>query len=235
MEPARRVHARFVARENRFVVRAERRGGTVRAYLPNTARLADVLVPRAPLVLVPADDPRRRTRWTVTRVWDGTWVALDAAAAADLVAGRLREGGALPGWPATVGLRREVACAGHRFDLALDLADGTGGLVEVKSLSRARDGVAPLSSTPSSRGVAHLGALAGLAGAGWRAAVVFVVQRSDARVLDLAAPADPAWVAAVRDARERGVAVAAYACDVDEREIALGAPLPVRDGAGSPG
>lgn len=32
-----------------------------------------MLVPGAPLVLAPADDPARMTRWTVTRVCDGTW------------------------------------------------------------------------------------------------------------------------------------------------------------------
>ena len=88
--------ARFVARENRFVILAERDGGDlVRAHLPNPARLTDVLVPGARLVLVPTDDPRRRTRWTVTRVWDGTWVALDAGAAAAAVAEHLRAGGGL--------------------------------------------------------------------------------------------------------------------------------------------
>lgn len=135
--------ARFVARENRFVVRARRADGeVVRAYLPNTARLTDVLVPEAELMLEPATAPHRRTRWTVTRVWDGTWVALAAGGAADLVADRLRAGHPVTGWPATRDLRREVTRDGHRFDLEVDRADGRTGVVEVKSLSRARGGIA---------------------------------------------------------------------------------------------
>lgn len=225
--------ARFLARENRFVVRAARADGEeVRAYLPNTARLTDVLVPGARLVLAEAAEPARRTRWTVTRVWDGTWVALEAARAADLVAGHLEAGGALPGWPAPAAVTREVARGGHRFDLAVDLAGGESGVVEVKSLSRARDGAAPLSGTPSARGAAQLAALGELAAAGERAAVVFVVQRGDVAALDLAADADPGWVAAARRARREGVEVLAYACDVGAAHLRLGSPLAVRDAGG---
>lgn len=220
--------ARFVARDNRFVVRARRDDGTeVRAYLPNTARLTDVLVPDAALVLEPTDAPHRRTRWTVTRVWDGTWVALAAGVASDLVADHLAGGGRLPGWPALTTVRREVHRDGHRFDLEVDRADGVTAVVEVKSLSRARDGVAPLSGTPSTRGVGHLRTLGALAAAGTPTAVVFVVQRGDVEVLDLRAPADPAWVTAVRGAIESGVQVVAHRCEVDPDHLALGPAITV--------
>ena len=230
-----RAHAAsFVARQNRFVVHARLEDGEmVRAYLPNTARLTDVLRPDAHLLLLRSDDPRRRTAWTVTRVWDGTWVALEAGAASALVADHLAAGGRLPGWPPPVRLQRERVHGGHRFDLELALADGRTGVVEVKSLSRARDRVAPLSTTPSTRGVAHLDALARMAAGGVPTAVVFVVQRADVDVLDVGAPADPAWVVAVRRARHLGVGVVGFACEVDERTIRLGRRLEVRDGSAS--
>ena len=227
------AHPRFLARDNRFVVRAELPDGeVVRAYLPNTARLQDLLVPGAPLRLAPADSPGRRTAWTVTRVWDDTWVALAADVASSLVADHLVAGGELPGWPAITEVRREVAHGRHRLDLEVTLADGRRALVEVKSLSRAKDRIAPLSSTPSARGVDHLAALARVAQAGTPAAVVFVVQRGDVDVLDLAAPADPAWQTAVREARAAGVHVVAFACEVGEHDARLSRELEVRD-AGS--
>lgn len=225
-------YARFVARENRFVARVRRDDGeVVRAYLPNTARLTDVLVPGARLVLQATDAAHRRTGWTVTRVWDGTWVALAASVAADLVAEHLQAGGVLPRWPATVAVRREVTRDGHRFDLEVDRVDGRTGVVEVKSLSRGRGGVAPLSGTPSTRGVAHLRTLGALARAGTPAGVVFVIQRGDVEALDLSAEADPAWVAAVRTARAEGVDVVAHACEVSPDTLALGPLVDVRDSA----
>ncbi len=222
------ARARFVSRENRFVVSARLDDGSdevVRAYLPNTARLGDVLVPDAELVLQPSDAPHRRTSWTVTRVWDGTWVALAAGVASQLVVDHLRDDGDLPGWPPVTAVRPEVTRDGHRFDLEVDLADGRTGVVEVKSLSRVRGGIAPLSGTPSTRGVAHLATLARLARDGVPTAVVFVVQRGDATVLDVGAPADADWVRAVRGAHEAGVHVLAYRCRVGPATLELEAPL----------
>jgi sugar fermentation stimulation protein A len=227
--------ARFVARENRFVVTAARDGGeVVHAYLPNTARLHDLLTPGALILLAPNADPSRRTRWTVTRVWDGTWVALVADAAVDLVVQHLEGGDRLPGWPAVVDHRREVTSGRHRIDLEVTLAGGRRALVEVKSLSRARARIAPLSSTPSRRGVSQLAELARAVAAGALAAVVFVVQRDDVDVLDLAAPADDAWRTAVRAARQAGVEVMAFACTVDEEQSRLSRTLAVRDERSSP-
>lgn len=219
-------HARFVARENRFIVHARRTAGElVRAYLPNTARLTDLLTPAAPLLLRPADDPGRRTAWTVTRVWDGTWVSLEAGEASRLVADHLAVAGRFATWPAIRSLTREVRVGEHRLDLAVVLTDDTPALIEVKSLSRARSGVAPLSSTPSSRGRAQLALLAQMAQGGDRVGVAFVVQRADAQRLDVTAPADPGWQAAVIAAREQGVTVVAYRCTVEPDATRIAAEI----------
>lgn len=226
------VLARFVARDNRFVCRARLDSGeVVRAHLPNTARLRDLLVADARLVLRPSPDPRRRTAWTLTRVEHGdTWVSLEAAAAADLVAAHLRGGAALPGWPPTVAVHQEVASGAHRLDLALSLADGSSALVEVKSLSRSVGRRAPLSATPSTRGVAQLRHLGERARSGHRCAVVFVVQRADVEVLDLEAPAAPDWTTAVHEARRAGVVMTAFRCEVTPTTVRLDRALPVVDG-----
>lgn len=225
--------AAFVSRLNRFVVLARRSSGEqVRAYLPNTARLTDLLVPGAEVILVANEDAARSTAWTVTRVWDGTWVALAANGAADLVAEHLRAGAALPGWPRPTAVRREVSRAGRRFDVEIEREDGRTAVVEVKSLSRAHQRTAPLSATPSTRGVAHLEALGLLAGQGLPTALVFVVQRDDVDRLDVAAEAEVGWVQAVREARARGVDVFAYACHVTLEEVRLARVLPVVDEPG---
>ncbi len=222
--------AAFVARENRFVATVTRRSGeVVRAYVPNTARLTDLLRPGVEVVLERSVVPTRRTDWTLTRVWDGTWVAVEAGRAADLVGAHLGSGATLPGWPAVVGVERERTVGSHRFDLEVALSSGERAIVEVKSLSGARGGLAPLSATPSSRGVAQLATLAHLAGSGQRVAVAFVVQRGDVDALDLTAEADPGWHRAVQHARQAGVHVVAYRCEVTPTTTRLGAALPIRD------
>ena len=228
--PGQDQRGRFVRRENRFVATVARVDGElVRAYLPNTARLKDLLRPGVEVVLAPNAAAHRRTAWTLTRVWDGTWVSLEASGAATLVADHLASGATLPAWPAVVEVHREVTVGAHRFDLELILDGGERALVEVKSLSGARQRAAPLSATPSARGAAQLGALGRLAGAGHRVAVVLVVQRGDVDVLDLTAEADPGWRAAVVAARQAGVHLVAYRCRVTPTSVDLDRRLPIRD------
>ena len=228
--PGHVERGRFVRRENRFVATVARNDGQrVRAYLPNTARLRDLLRPGAEVALSPNAAVHRRTAWTLTRVWDGTWVSLEASGAATLVAEHLTSGATLPAWPEVIEVHREVTVGAHRFDLEVVLAGGERALVEVKSLSGARQRAAPLSATPSTRGAAQLGALEQLAGAGRRVAVVLVVQRSDVDLLDLTADADPGWRAAVVGARQAGVHLLAYRCRVTPSSVDLDRPLPIRD------
>lgn len=223
---------RFVRRENRFVARVARADGEqVRAYLPNTARLQEVLRPGVEVVLRSSAASHRRTAWTLTRVWDGTWVSLEASTATSLVVDHLGSGGSLPGWPVPTAVRREVSRGAHRFDLELLLPGGGRGLVEVKSLSRARGRVAPLSRTPSTRATAQLAALARLAADGERVAVVLVVQRGDVDRLDLTADADPGWQRAITAARQAGVHCTAYRCVVAPDTARLAGHLRIRDRA----
>jgi sugar fermentation stimulation protein A len=230
-----REHARpyalatLLGRENRFVVSVRLGSGEVtRAYLPNTARLHDLLRSDASVVLEATDDPRRTTRYTATRVTDrGAWVSLEAARASDHVATHVCGTGGLPGIDEVLEVEREVRVGAHRFDFLLRTPAGDEVIFEVKSLSRAVGSDAPLSATPSIRGVAHLKALADLVREGGRAAVAFVVQRGDVDRLVVGHHADPAWVAAVREAHGAGVAIIAFRCHVDPTTVALDRAIPV--------
>jgi sugar fermentation stimulation protein A len=223
------VTAELLARENRFVVSVRLGSGeAARAYLPNTARLHDVLIPGAPLVLRRTDDPRRLTRFTATRVADGDeWVSLEAARALDVVAEHVHAAG-LPGLgEVVVELEREVRMGRHRFDLRAWTAGGDAAIVEVKSLSRAVGREAPLSATPSVRGMAHLAALADLVRGGERAVAAFVVQRGDVDRLVVGPHADPGWTNAVRGADDAGVSIVAYRCHVGPATIRIDRAIPV--------
>jgi sugar fermentation stimulation protein A len=221
------VRARFVDRPNRFLAIAELDdGGRVAAYLPNTGRLRHLATPGRPLILRRDGTPPRTTEYTVTRAWDGCWVALEASRAPHLLAAWLLAGHPLGGFGTVSELRHEVAAGGHRLDLVATTDTGRVW-VEVKSGGRSVTGTALLSQTPSSRGVAHLATLAGLAAAGEHTVVAFVVQRGDARRLLVGGDADPGWIDAVRAAHEAGVTVMAVGCDVTETTVMVVRALPV--------
>lgn len=221
------VSASFVSRPNRFVVVAQLEGGPeISAYLPNTGRLSHLMQPGRPLLLRFDGGPSRRTEFTVIRAWDDCWVALEASKAPGLLKGWLMRGNPFPGFGRVDEMRSEVAVEGHRLDLLL-LREPESMWVEVKSGGRARNGVALLSKTPSVRGASHLATLARLAGSGERSAAAFVLQRGDVDSLSVGGDADPGWVDAVRSAREAGVVVAAFACDVTATDVRIARMVPV--------
>ncbi len=221
------VPARFVERPNRFVVMARCRGRLVKAASRDPGRLRELLWPGARLRLAPAPPgSARKTRYTVALVRHRrTWVSLVPALANDVLATALRRG-AVPGLRGARVVAREVTHGRSRFDMLLG---GRGGrrLVEVKSATLVEGRLALFPDAPTLRGARHLRELSAHVRAGGRAAVVFVVQRADADALCPHAGNDPAFAAALREARRAGVRVLAYACRVSPRGVALARRIPV--------
>ena len=81
---------------------------------------------------------------------------------------------------------------------------------------------------PTVRGQAHLRLLMDLQRKGANTAVVFVIQRPDARLFAPHRDADPAFAEALREAARSGVRVLAYRCQVTLATLAIAAPVPVR-------
>lgn len=222
------VPARFVSRPNRFVIRARCGARVVRAASADPGRLRELLRPGATLLLRPAPaGSSRRTRYTAVLVRHrGVWVSLVPALANAIVASALARGGA-------EGLRgfrvagREVRHGHSRFDLALE-GRGRRWLVEVKSATLVLSGLALFPDAPTLRGARHLRELRRHVERGGSAAVVFVVQRSDAAALAPHTGNDPAFAEALREAARAGVKVHAYACRVTPRGAALLRRIPVR-------
>ena len=220
------VEGRFLARENRFRVRVEVDGQPVPAYLPNSGRLTELLVPGRPCRLVPHPDPRRRTPLDLLLVeYAGILVSVDARLPGPLFAEAVTEG-RLSEFSGFVHLEWEVRCGESRLDFRLA---GPGGLlwVETKSVTLVEGGVALFPDAPTLRGQRHLHQLAAQVKCGERAAVVFVVQRPDAEAFMPHVRADPAFAAALVEVARAGVRIYAFRCDVRPDEIRITAPVPV--------
>ena len=229
------VEGRFLERPNRFVVHVELDDGReVRAYLPNTSRLTELLEPGRTMLLEPADDESRSTDYTVRRIDDGRWVSVEATGAETVVEQEMANTGRLPGLGPVEEWRSQVTHHEHRFDFLLTRPDGSETWLEVKSLSRCFDGDAILSGTPSRRGVDHLDTLGEMAEAGLETALVFVLQRPDPERLLLGegpdgADVDADWLSAVRRARRRDVDILAHRCRITPTNAWIEGRIPVVD------
>jgi sugar fermentation stimulation protein A len=132
-------------------------------------------------------------------------------------------GGLLPDYPQ---VQPEVFLDHSRIDFRLSGVNGVCW-VETKSVTLVVDGIARFPDAPTSRGRRHLATLAAARQAGDEAAVVFIVQRSDAASFAPHQTADPAFNDALRQAAAAGVAVRAYRCHVSLQRIEIDREIPV--------
>ena len=202
----------LVIRRNRFVADVSVDGHAALAHVPNTGRMAELMVPGATVVLRPAPlgSDRRTAYDLVTVCYAGRWVGVDARIPPALVIDAWRSGilSALADYSS---VRREVRYGGSRLDLLFGGAPGMA-YVEAKSVNLVEEGIGLFPDAPTVRGVRHLMELRDAVRHGHRAAVCFVVQRDDVRVLRPHAVADPAFAEALADVTAAGVEAYAIAC-----------------------
>jgi sugar fermentation stimulation protein A len=229
----------FVRRYKRFFVDVVLDDGTpATAHTANTGAMTGLLTPGAPVLLSVHDTARRALPLELEAIDPGHGFVACNTVRANRVAEAFLRAGVIDGLTTALGpLAREVRVGD---DTRIDFALGDV-LVEVKSVTLRRDGGRGLfPDAVSERGRKHLGVLAARARAraredirgdgGVRAALLFLVQRSD--VVDVAAAADidPAYAAALADAHAAGVLLRAarVIVDVEAAGLRFGGLVPVR-------
>jgi sugar fermentation stimulation protein A len=127
-------------------------------------------------------------------------------------------------------VRAEVAVSGgSRLDFCLrdHPNDPRPAFVEVKSVTMEEGGVALFPDAVTTRGRRHMETLAKLHREGFRAVVLFIVQRVDCDTMAPADAIDPEYGEALRDAVKQGVEVVAMRARVKARAIRLEGQIPV--------
>ena len=167
--------ARFVERPNRFLVRCERRGRQIDAFLPNSGRLQELLLPGRLLRVIEEEKPgTRKTAYTVVAVdLDGAPVMLHTHKT-NAVARYLLERRLIPGLENAEIVKQEKTVGHSRFDFLLSRG-GEEVLLEVKSCTLFGKRVAMFPDAITARGERHLRELARAPENGAHGAVLFVV------------------------------------------------------------
>ncbi len=221
------VSAIFVKRMNRFLVAVERDGEEFEAFLANSGRLREILVSGRRLLLRSACDRfmsgrsahgKRRTGFDVLGAFlEESFVTIDSRLPGALVKEALLAG-SLPEFRGYHLIRGEPAFGRGRFDFLLE----PSCFLEVKGCTLVRHRVALFPDAPTLRGRRHLEELAQGRKAGYRACVIFVVQREDAEVFRPNWETDPGFGQALTGAMDAGVEAFAYAscCQAGELKIA---------------
>lgn len=231
--PGPQVPAFFKRRLNRFMALVETGQEELYVHVPNSGRLAELLLPGAPVYLTPRQGEKRKTAFdlTFTAVPAGKgWVCIDSQAA-NMLLGQYFAGANLL-FPDFRLIGREVSLGKSRLDFLLGSREGVSdpGLlyVEAKCVTLVKTGKrAFFPDAPTARGRQHLEELTRLVKKGERAAVVFLVQREDALSFSPNDSMDPAFGAALRNALSAGVAARALVCSVIPGSLVLKREIPV--------
>ena len=227
----RLVRARLVRRYKRFLADALLDDGrAVTAHCPNTGSMMGVCEPGSTVWLSPKQGGKLDWGWELIEdasLGAPTMVGINPMnpnrlAEEAIRAGRVAE---LTGYPV---LRREVRYGSEnsRIDLLAEAPGRPTCYIEIKNVHlRRKAGLAEFPDSVTSRGAKHLRELAQMVHLGHRAVMFYLVQRQDCDRFAVAADIDPAYAAALTQARSQGVETICYACRISPAEIALERPL----------
>ncbi|MBN2163806.1 MAG: DNA/RNA nuclease SfsA [Pontiellaceae bacterium] len=216
------IFGTLIRRYKRFLVDVELEDGSlITAHCPNTGRMTTCAEPGWRVALSDSQNPKRKHRYTWELVHNGQcWICVNTGRANGMaheaVSGGLISG--LSGYPT---LLREQQFGNSRFDLLLEDGDQKC-YVEVKNVTLlAEDGFYAFPDAVTERGRKHLLELIEVVRAGHRAAMLYVIPRSDGSGFRAAYEIDSAYAEALNVATAAGVEIYAWEALVHPDEIRL--------------
>jgi sugar fermentation stimulation protein A len=155
------VEGVFLQRHNRFEVECLVKGIPLRAHLPNPGKLLELLLPGAPLLLIPRQEGKLPYR-VLAVAREGSWVMVDTLRTNALAAYLLRNN-LVPGLEGSEMLQAEYSLGNSRFDFLLR-KEGAPFFLEVKSCTLFQRQLVMFPDAETSRGRKHVEELTALAG-----------------------------------------------------------------------
>lgn len=204
----------------------------VTAHCANSGSMAGLKDAGCAVWLSPATNPKAKLdyKWELVDI-DGTLVGINTAHPNRLVAEAILDH-SIPELDGYRKLRREMKYGQNsRIDIFLSDSgtDAPDCYVEVKSVTLSRaPGIGEFPDAVTVRGTKHLQELTQMVRDGHRAVMIYLMQRSDCGVFQIAADIDPAYAAALKTAMDTGVEAICYYCNLTPKEIIVAGRIPVR-------
>ena len=205
-------------------------GQEITAHCPNPGAMLGLNTPGLGAWVSRSNNPKRKLAHTLELVEaDGGLVGINTMHPNRLVAEALAAH-AVAEFTGYTSHRREVRYGTNsRVDFLLEAPDRAQCWLEVKNCHLMRTpALAEFPDCVAARSTRHLRELEAMAAAGDRAAVLFIVQRTDCHRFAPAGDCDPAFAAALERVQGAGVEVYVYGCKIDVTGVHLAAPIELK-------
>lgn len=227
------IPATLISRYKRFLFDAVLEDGTtITGSCPNTGSMRGLTTSGSRVWLSQHDSPTRKYRHCLELVEaDGTIVGINTGMPNKLAEEAIREQ-RIPSLSGYTTFRREQKYGiNSRIDFLLSAPGRPDAYVEVKNVHFMRhQGLAEFPDTATKRGAKHLEELGDAAQAGYRAVMLYLIQRGDCDRLRICGDLDPVYSAAFQRAMRRGVEAYAMKCCISSREIIANEMVAIDDG-----
>lgn len=228
-KPGEVMKAKFVDRPNRFLGRVELNGKVEEAFIPNPGRMYELMIPGKTVFVRHMLGDHRKTKLDMIAVnHQGVLISIDSNLPNRFIRGLLENRG-LDMFSGYDTVEPEPRVFEGRFDFKLT---GSGGVtfIEVKSCTLVEEGHASFPDAPTVRGARHMRHLAKSLRTknASRAAVVFVIQRPDAKIFSPNDETDPEFGDALRYAHTQGVDIIPLSTEIIDWSLSLIGVIPFR-------
>lgn len=212
-----KVIGTFIERPNRFEALVEIDGELENVHVPNTGRMAEMLHPGCRVVLVKANNPNRKTKYSLIFVYKKDHLICINS----ILANKVFEEGINSGAIDFISGRviREVTFGRSRLDFLVDGIEKT--FVEVKCCTYEENNHAMFPDAPTERGRKHIDELIRAKAEGYNCAIVIFAFMDFVDKFTPNYKIDSEFGEKLKIAYENGVIVKIYRCTIDLNEVSI--------------
>lgn len=215
------LEAKFINRPNRFNALVELEGEEITVHVPNTGRCKELLVEGVKVLIRKENNPTRKTKYDLMSVYKGNeLISIDSQIPNKVVMEALQNK-KIEKLIRYNNILKEKTFGNSRFDFKLSNDNGEEYYLEVKGVTLEEDGHAMFPDAPTERGRKHLLELIEVKKSGRGAGVLFLLQMNNMKDFAPNDERDNEFGKALREARDNGVDIFVYECDVLKDSITL--------------
>ena len=220
------THGRLIQRYKRFLADVKLDDGEkTTAHCTNSGSMKSCLEEDAEVYMTPVDDPNRKTKytWEMIKI-NGSWVGINTNVPNRLAYEAIKNG-EIKKLASYDKVKREVTFEDSRFDIYAENSNERL-FVEVKNVTLKQGTYALFPDAVTKRGKKHLESLIRVREQGIRAAMLYVIQRTDVEIFAPAWNIDPEYAKTLAKAYDKGVEIIPVQAKVTPEEIYISAELP---------